>query len=438
MRKLFFLFFLTASLLFAELLVKEWQQQTNLSPAYINQQLNIQLQAEIPANSFYTSWSFIFDPLQRISIKEVKVNNSTGNYDFKDNQLKINFDKLSNGQTVQIVIKYQEQEENNNNFYLQQYSSIPRWVKGAKGQLNITLSDNFDICSAPDFLQKNNNTFSWTGIVPANGLETLFKYTPKKNHWQLEKKIKISGSGTSQGFEIYLPLYFQTGQNNLISQETISSVPELNSEVSGNYKLYKFKTLETIFLTVKAQLETGKEFYKFNFPVKEEYTSLSQKNYDIAKQLASNILRTKSKIPNYIRLANWVNENITYDYGYNGQEMSLQQILATRKGVCQHYSQLYKALCRAIDIPALEISGYAYSNGYNGAPAGWGPHSWILIFINDHWLQIDPTWGITSGVMPISHIAFYFEETNPYSYMLRNYYGRIFVNEDEITIQEIK
>lgn len=427
------------ALLPAELIIKEWQQNTVLSPEKISQEINLKLVAQIAPNYFYTSWSFIFDPSQKINLQEVKVNNLPGKYIFQDNNLKVNFDKLANNQAINITIKYQENDSRNSTYFTQQYSSIPSWAKEAKGQISVLLAENYVICDYPKIFQKNNNYLVWTGIVPETGIEGLFRYTKQQARWQIKKTISISGSGTAQGFEISLPNYFSTGQNKTLAQEIKTSIEPLAHSISANYSNYKFKTLNTIAMEINGSVASGLEFYNFNLPDKNNFLSLSPKNLSIAEQLANNILRQRSVLPDYIRLAKWVHEYINYDYGYSGRTMTIQQIIASRKGVCEHYTQLYLSLCRARGIPALEINGYAYSTGaLSGQPEGWGPHSWTVVNINDKWLPVDPTWDLTDGIMPVSHIGFYYKEFNPYSYMLKNYYGRLFVDENKITIEEIQ
>lgn len=430
------LILLLVSLGNSDLTIENWQQRTDLSPNLIEQEINWTLSADTEPNSYYNSWSYIFDPLQKIEIKEIYVNGSLGKYQFAGNRLQIELPKVQNKEKVQITLKYRELE-NNNLYFCQQYITIPKWVAGAASKLSVTIPNNTSLCGRLRKFSRNNNSFFWTGIVPPEGLSELFQYTSRQAHWQIHKNIQISGSGTTQGFEIYLPLYFTTGQNKVLKNELLSSLPELSKTISQNYQVFKFKSLNKITMTLTAQINTGEEFYKFELLTKPEYLTLSPKTAEITNQLAKNILAQKDDLPAHIKLAQWVHEYLTYDYGYQGRKMTVPQIFATRKGVCEHYSQLYIALCRAAGIPAIELSGFAYTKGLTSAPQGWGPHSWVLVYVNGKWIQIDPTWNLATGIVPVSHIAFYINELNPYSYMLRNYYGRLFVDENEIEIKEL-
>lgn len=430
------LILLLVSLGSADLTIENWQQRTALSPTSIEQEINWTLSADTEPNSYYNSWSYIFDPLQQIEIKELYVNGSLGKYQFAENRLQIELPKVRNKEKVQITLKYRELE-NNDLYFCQQYITIPTWAAGATSKLSVTIPNNTSLCGGPQKFTRNKNTFSWAGVVPAEGISELFQYTARQTRWQIQKNIQISGSGTTQGFEIYLPFYFTTGQNKVLKNEIQTSLPELSKTASQNYQVFKFRSLNKITITLTAEINTGEEFYKFELPIRPEYLALSPKTAEIAGQLAKNILAKKDDRPVHVKLAQWVHEYITYDYGYQGRKMTVQQIFATRKGVCEHYSQLYIALCRAAGIPALELSGYAYTKGLTSGPQGWGAHSWVLVYVNGKWTQLDPTWNLTTGIVPVSHIALYINEFNPYSYMLRDYYGRLFVDENEIEIKEL-
>ena len=71
--------------------------------------------------------------------------------------------------------------------------------------------------------------------------------------------------------------------------------------------------------------------------------------------------------------------------------------------VCMEFTDLFIALSRAAGIPAKEIVGYAYTQNTRLRPLSFAAqgdllHAWPAYW-NDElgWVQVDPTWGSTSG-----------------------------------------
>lgn len=58
-------------------------------------------------------------------------------------------------------------------------------------------------------------------------------------------------------------------------------------------------------------------------------------------------------------------------------------------GVCQHYSELFNAIARNLDIASVVIPGYTRQDG----EVVKVPHSWNGLKLNDQWYMFDPTWG---------------------------------------------
>ena len=71
--------------------------------------------------------------------------------------------------------------------------------------------------------------------------------------------------------------------------------------------------------------------------------------------------------------------------------------------VCMEFSDLFIALSRAAGIPAKEIVGYAYTQNTRLRPLSFASqgdllHAWPAYWDDEFgWVQIDPTWGSTSG-----------------------------------------
>lgn len=95
---------------------------------------------------------------------------------------------------------------------------------------------------------------------------------------------------------------------------------------------------------------------------------------------------------------------------------SLDHILDTKTGVCEHYAVLMAGMLRSQGIPCKVVCGDAYSGkvikGVNDDNPGWEGHAWVSVSPDtkgldmqrlgaghdeDGWIRLDPTWGSTSS-----------------------------------------
>lgn len=119
-------------------------------------------------------------------------------------------------------------------------------------------------------------------------------------------------------------------------------------------------------------------------------------------------------------------KEVTQKLKYNAQTDS--EIVSRRGAVsaltqegtlaCMEYTDAFVAIVRGMGIPAREINGYAFSVSDEANPisqeiiSGDLLHSWAEFYDpNLGWVQVDPTWGSTSGLdyftkLDTNHIAF--------------------------------
>ncbi len=145
----------------------------------------------------------------------------------------------------------------------------------------------------------------------------------------------------------------------------------------------------------------------------------------------------------------WITDNIKYDwnkfehnlkkgrYHIKGRskaeilqikkkikERKINDVYRTGKGVCEDYSLLFKAMCDAIGIKSVIITGKIRSN-----PKAIGifpyryKHAWNGVRINDSWYLIDATWG--AGYVEKGRFHKKFEDaffmTNPEIFIISHY-----------------
>jgi transglutaminase-like putative cysteine protease len=102
------------------------------------------------------------------------------------------------------------------------------------------------------------------------------------------------------------------------------------------------------------------------------------------------------------RLSHLVRERLDYRPGATTVTTAVPDVLALGAGVCQDFSHVLIALCRAAGVPARYVSGYLVAGAAPGAEAPRGDpqasHAWVEAFTPTHgWRGFDPTNGVLAG-----------------------------------------
>ncbi|MGH8714585.1 MAG: transglutaminase-like domain-containing protein [Casimicrobiaceae bacterium] len=85
-------------------------------------------------------------------------------------------------------------------------------------------------------------------------------------------------------------------------------------------------------------------------------------------------------------ICRWIRENIDYVIGTSTPSYSARDVLAQRVGVCRDFAHLAIAFCRALNIPARFVTGYAQ---YADPPPDF--HAVFEAFLGNRWQLFDPT-----------------------------------------------
>ncbi len=116
----------------------------------------------------------------------------------------------------------------------------------------------------------------------------------------------------------------------------------------------------------------------------------SDKMLDFVRQLFGHLRPGYERID---QVAQWVQQNVTFEPGSTTSLNSAMDILNNRRGVCRDFAHLMIALCRALNVPARFVTGMDY-----GADPALGPldfHAYVEVYLNDRWFIFDPT-GIST------------------------------------------
>ncbi len=85
----------------------------------------------------------------------------------------------------------------------------------------------------------------------------------------------------------------------------------------------------------------------------------------------------------------------SYDKTASNVETTVEQALASRKGVCQDFAHVAISCLRTLGLAARYVSGYLETIPPPGKPKLVGAdasHAWISLFVPDHgWVDLDPT-----------------------------------------------
>lgn len=85
-------------------------------------------------------------------------------------------------------------------------------------------------------------------------------------------------------------------------------------------------------------------------------------------------------------LMRWVHGNLAYVPRSTTAYTRMSEALGRRTGVCQDFAHVLIGLCRAVQIPALYVSGYFHTPGAEAS------HAWAEVFLPEiGWRALDPT-----------------------------------------------
>jgi transglutaminase-like putative cysteine protease len=98
-----------------------------------------------------------------------------------------------------------------------------------------------------------------------------------------------------------------------------------------------------------------------------------------------------------LEIAAWVRRHVEYRYGTTDAMTSAYDTATERAGVCRDFAHLVIAFCRALDIPARYISGYALDL----EPPDF--HGYVQVYLGGAWHNVDATTeALRPALIPIA------------------------------------
>ena len=411
---IFYFFFIFNS--FAKLRILSWDQQNVFNELGQEITITAKMRAEdlLFERQYYKSWSYIFGKDSKVNILEAKVlepmkYRST----FGDNKLTIEFDRLFNNKEITLYIKYQLLNTDKVKYIRREWAYLPEFTAGAEGSLVVIPLKDMDIYSTNDTFDIDYyGKYVWSGIIPKEGISELFEITMKQADWIVSSVVSIhNNSGALGNLEITIPKDFVGGNNEIITYKVSTSQNDKIIKTDDNKITAKFINYQNSdgFVRIDARIRNNyNNFYWLNDFDINETLAIDNSYISDYNTLIYNIKQQDtSDNPVHVKIAKWVYENMKYDESFVGRNMTSKEILELKTGVCEHYALLYQDLLRSIGIPAKTVTGISYDFDKDK----FENHAWVMVNYNSQWLPIDPTWGIYSGKLPISHIFMYNDKT---------------------------
>lgn len=208
-----------------------------------------------------------------------------------------------------------------------------------------------------------------------------------------ESSTLSCGSKMEEGVAYYLEIRFDFVSNVFYDDQLVLSV-----DGDGNlyfvkspvydYNVEMFSVLKTTDTFINTCLMPTKDMESDNEDVKA-----------FAEKLCVGAVTDYEKVD---RIYSFVTDTMIYDTDqaddpYKPYEDDVLSLIRRKIGVCEGFSNVFVALCRAMNIPATEAYGSAYD-----CDEVWAldmekdvidsNHAWVEVFIDGEWLIMDPTW----------------------------------------------
>jgi len=386
--------------------VLDWKENVNLISSGKTSEVLIQGKVVgLPSNQIMTSFSIIFDNQRNIKITKVICDNKSAEYSFLNNALTIKFPqgKLNNGTSV-VYFSYEEKYDKISQYLRQEAISIPDFAAGANAKVVINFPGYLESATLNPNITKNANSFTYNNVVPKNGVQEIIKLTPASSVWDVVVRVKIDADKPLNDVTILLPTYFQNGGQKVENFIATSNLQATKQGEDNGKKTFKFSTSQkTILIQNKARISTGKNNRIAISRNPNDYLKVSAEESALLAPILAQIKQNPNyqNLPLHAQIGKFVNGFIRYDLSYVNKLPEVKEILRNPVGVCTEYSKLYNALARIAGIPAMMIDGAACGE-YDECQG----HAWNMVYYNNQWIDVDPTWDLMSGVVSSSHVYF--------------------------------
>ena len=410
---------------FSELIKKNYHEICYIYDEYDIHDIYYTLKAVgLPDNESFLESNLLLDNDDEIEILEFTLDDIPSNYS-KENSNYITFNiNLYNLDSIKVHVIYKEKKDLSNKLHFWKYYGLNSNFAGINSKYSLILKCNYDIIDFDEFfLIRNINNqeeveYIWGGVIPNNGKRVKITFSKKEAIWSFEQKFKFNFEGNIKNAQIFIPVEFVGGNNEIINI-TPSSPQTKNITLDEKNKQYIIKFIniksKVAEIIIKGKLKNKcKGGWNINLTDKEVEKLMPEedvKNKNKLKQIAQKIIDEFDKnnknndfeFLDYMKIVTWVKNNIKYDYNLVLKKHSALQIYNMKTGVCYHYTRLSNALLYALGYKVLHVSGYC-SDVDNEFGIG-NLHAFSLIKLKDNkWYPFDSTWGVFTGKLHVGHV----------------------------------
>jgi transglutaminase-like putative cysteine protease len=175
-------------------------------------------------------------------------------------------------------------------------------------------------------------------------------------------------------------------------------VPEFFTDVTGQNRYFRFSSdsdhctidyTATVDLDMPVRNELAREMAISELPTDVLHYLLPSRycESDLLSKIAQ---RNFGDIPTGFSrveaVCDWIKQNIAYEIGSSLPATTARDVLYNRAGVCRDFAHLGIAFCRALNIPARFVFGYAE---FPDPPPDF--HALFEAYIGGRWMLFDPT-----------------------------------------------
>jgi transglutaminase-like putative cysteine protease len=91
-------------------------------------------------------------------------------------------------------------------------------------------------------------------------------------------------------------------------------------------------------------------------------------------------------------LMEWIHSEFRYEPGATGVSTQVEESFQMRCGVCQDFTHVMLAMCRAVGVAARYASGYLYNGPRDTLVGAQASHAWCEVYLPAAgWIGFDPT-----------------------------------------------
>jgi transglutaminase-like putative cysteine protease len=160
--------------------------------------------------------------------------------------------------------------------------------------------------------------------------------------------------------------------------EAQSTINTTNPYADGRPTGVKFATLKTDlddmvvpFLGGSCYVEISPEVWRLGIDIRNDRDDV----FEVAEAVMHHIFKNWAYAPNTTSVNTHMNE-----------------VLESKKGVCQDFAHLMIGICRSLGIPSRYVSGYLYNGPDSHLRGAQASHAWVEVHVpGKGWYGLDPT-----------------------------------------------